>query len=299
MENMLKNKGYVLVTGASSGIGLEMAKIFASEGYNLLLLSKEVAHLQRVTAELSRDGIDVQYQAIDLRDLDAISDYYKGLREKGIRVHTLVNNAGQGLYGKFTDTELVEELDMIRLNIQAVIVLTKWIVRDMLENGGGRILNVSSIAGKIPGPYQSVYHGTKAFVYFFSEALREELKESSVSVTSLLPGPTNTNFFKRAGMEDSKIVQDQELDDPAMVARAGYKALMDGDSRIIPGIKNQAQVAFANISSDEKATERLGKMQEPKEPEKDDRHVNHQKKTEAEIDDAIDQSFPASDPPAY
>src|SRR5690606_5084196 len=169
----------------------------------------------------------------------------------------------QGVYGKFMDTDLDRELDIIQLNIRASVVLTKHFLKDMLARNTGKILNLSSIAGKVPGPYQAVYHGTKAFVHFFSEAIRSELKDTGITVTSLLPGATDTDFFSKADMEQAKIVQESDLADPAEVAKDGYQALMDGKDMVVSGFKNKMLVVQSQIMPDRAATERMGKQQEP------------------------------------
>jgi short-subunit dehydrogenase len=181
-------------------------------------------------------------------------------------VDVLVNDAGQGVYGEFVDTELDRELDIIQLNIGAVVVLTKLFLKDMVASGSGKILNVASIASKVPGPYQSVYHGTKAFVHFFTEAIRSEIKASghdNITITSLLPGATDTDFFNKADMEESKIVQEGKLGDAAEVAKDGYEALMAGKDMVISGFKNKVQIAMSNMIPDSMATENMRKNQEP------------------------------------
>jgi len=261
MEN--KIKPYVLITGATSGIGLELTKLFAEDGYNLILVARQENDLIRVAEPLRTHGIEIITVQADFFNPDTPFAVYEEVKAYGIDVDILVNDAGQGVYGKFIETELQRELDIIHLNVSACVVLSKLFIREMVERGHGKVLNLSSIAGKIPGPYQAVYHGTKAFIHFFSEAIRSELKDTGVTVTSLLPGATDTDFFAKADMEQSKIVQEQELADPADVARAGYEALMAGKDMIIPGFKNKMEVAMGNLRTDEAATERMGNLQKP------------------------------------
>lgn len=163
--------------------------------------------------------------AKDLFTKEAAFELYEEVINKGLAVNVLVNDAGQGLYGKFIDTDILRELDIIQLNINIYVILTKLFLRDMVRDDNGKILNVASIAGKVPGPIRSVYHGTRAFVHSFTEAIRAELSETDVTITSLLLGATDTDFFNKAEMQNSKVL-DGELADPAKVARDGFDALM-------------------------------------------------------------------------
>lgn len=174
-----------------------------------------------------------------------------------------MNDAAQGLFGKFIETDLQRELDMLQLNIGAYIVLTKLYLREMITRRDGKILNVASIAGKVPGPYQAVYHGTKAFIHSFTEAIHAEIGDAGVTITSLLPGATDTDFFRKANMEDSKILQ-HELADPAKVARDGFEALMKGDDMVISGLKNKAQIAASCITPDNLVAKAMLKQQAPR-----------------------------------
>lgn len=261
MEN---NQKYALITGGTAGIGLELAKLFAKDGYNLVLVSRNEYELARTQAEL-QDQFKIQVQTIskDLMKMEAPFEVYKEVSDMGIKVDVLVNDAGQGVYGEFVNTDINREIDIIHLNIMAYVVLTKNFAQDMVIRGEGKILNVGSIAGEMPGPYQSVYHGTKAFVNSWSEAIRNELKDSNVSVTVLLPGATDTDFFNKADMNESKIVQEGSLADPVKVAKDGYEALMSGDDKIVSGLKNKAMVAMGNITPDSMVAENMRKQQEP------------------------------------
>jgi short-subunit dehydrogenase len=262
---MTTSKKHVLITGGSMGIGYELAKLFAEDGYNLVLVARDQAELEKAASELKKSShIDVLTVSKDLFDPQHAFDLHKELTTKGIDIGILVNNAGHGHYGEFIDTDLHKELQIIQLNISSLVVLTKLFLKDMIEKGEGRILNVSSIAGKSPGPWQSVYHGTKAFVQSFTEAIRYEVKDKGIVVTALLPGATDTEFFHKAGMESSKIFQDKsQLADPAGVAKDGYKALMSGDDMVVSGMKNKIQVAMGAITPDEKNAAKMAKQQEP------------------------------------
>lgn len=255
---------YTLITGGSMGIGYELAKVFAGHDHNLILVARTESDLQRVKEELEGTGIDVITISKDLFDPNAAAELYQEIKSRGLEVDILVNDAGQGEYGLFAETDLNRELAIVQLNISSLLVLTKSFLRDMLARGGGKILNVSSIASKAPGPWQAVYHGTKAFVQSFTEALRREVKEQGITVTALLPGATDTDFFNKAGMESSKAVQDKsKLSDPAQVAKDGYKALMSGDDKVISGFKNKMTVAASNMMSDSMAADMMNKQQEP------------------------------------
>lgn len=261
---MRQGKKFTLITGGTSGIGYELASVFAQHCHDLIIVARTASDLADTAAEFG-DMYNVEVIPIvkDLFQPNAAMELYREISDKSFYVNILVNNAGQGLYGKFCDTDLNRELDIIQLNICAYVTLTKLFLREMLANGEGKILNVASIAGKVPGPYQAVYHGTKAFVHSFTEAVRTEIADSGVSITSLLPGATDTDFFNKAEMEDSKIL-DTDLADPADVAKAGYNALMNGDDMYVYGLKNKAQVLSSNILPDETVAKMMLKQQEPR-----------------------------------
>ncbi len=258
------NESYVLITGATSGIGYELAKVFAEHNYNLIIVARTASKLHEIATDFSNIyGVDVIPIAKDLFEKEAPFELYEEVQAKGLQVDILVNDAGQGLYGKFVDTDIQRELDIIQLNVNTYVVLTKLFLRDMVRQGYGKILNVASIAGKVPGPFQSVYHGTKAFVHSFTEAIRAETKDTGVTITSLLPGATDTDFFNKAEMLDSKIL-DTDLADPAQVASDGFDALMEGDDMIVSGFKNKAQVALSNVTPDSAVAKQMLKQQGPR-----------------------------------
>ena len=263
-----KNQQYALITGATSGIGYELAKLFAKDGYNLVIIAREENELLSTANEI-RDiyNVDVTTLSKDLFERQAAFELYDDIQSRGIQINVLVNNAGQGQYGEFIDTDIDREIDIIQLNIVSLVVLTKLFLKDMVERGHGKILNVASIAGKLPGPLQSVYHGTKAFVHSFTEAIRSEVKDMGITVTSLLPGATETDFFNKADMLDAKNVKEGKLADPADVAKDGFDALMRGDDMVVSGFKNKMQVAMSNIMPDETVAPSVHKQQEPKESE--------------------------------
>jgi short-subunit dehydrogenase len=261
---MKTDKKYALVTGGTSGIGYELVKLLAQDGYNLIIVARHETDLAKVGDEIkSTHGVDVITFSKDLFNRENAFDVYTEVKGKGIEIDILVNDAGHGQYGQFVDTDINMELKIIDLNISSLVVLTKLFLQDMVVRGSGRILNVSSIASKAPGPWQSVYHGTKAFVQSFTEAIRSELKESGVTITALLPGATDTDFFNKAGMNESKIVKEGKLYSAADVAKDGYDALMKGDDMVISGMMNKVQVAMGNVTPDAKLADKMKKQQEP------------------------------------
>ncbi|UZT99225.1 SDR family oxidoreductase [Chryseobacterium fluminis] len=261
---MERKNQYALITGATSGIGYELAKLFAQEGYDLVIVSRNHDELKAKAEEFKSFGINVITMAKNLFLQEDAYSLYSELQLHGISPEILVNDAGQGVYGKFQDTDIHREVDIVNLNIVSVIILTKLFLKDRLTKGSGKILNLASVASKAPGPWHSVYHGTKAFVLSWSEAIREELKDSGITVTALLPGPTDTDFFNKAEMNESKILEDKDnLMSPEEVAKDGFDALMNGNDKVISGLKNKLSVAMTNISPDSMAAHRMGEMQKP------------------------------------
>jgi len=257
-------KPWVLITGATSGIGYELAKLFAKDNYNLVIVARDQQELDNKASEFTQLGSDVISLSKDLFDKEEAFSLYAEVKSRGIIIDVLVNDAGQGLYGEFKDTEIDRELGIIDLNISSLVILTKLFLSDMTSRNSGKILNLASVASKIPGPFQSVYHGTKAFVLSFTEAIREELKDTDVTITALMPGPTNTDFFNKADMLDSKVVQDKSaLADPAKVALDGYEALMAGTDKVVSGIKNKVQVAMSNLMPDRMVAHNTYEQQKP------------------------------------
>lgn len=258
------SKQYALVTGGSMGIGYELAKLLANDGYNLILVARNEGKLAWVANEIKGlYGVDVITISKDLFDYEAAFALYEEVTARGLQIDILVNNAGQGEYGEFKNTDIRRELDIIHLNVCSVVVLTKLVLQDMVARGSGKILNLSSIASKVPGPWQSVYHGTKAFIQSFTEAIRSELKDTGITITALLPGATATDFFNKADMNESKIVEEGKMASAADVAKDGYEAMMQGMDMVISGFKNKMQVAMSNITPDSRAADKMKKQQEP------------------------------------
>lgn len=255
---------YALITGATSGIGRELAKLFAKDQYNLIIVARNQSELDQTATELSGQyGIQVITIAKDLSERQAPFDVYQEVKTKGIQIDVLVNDASQGQYGLFVDNDIERELDMIQLNIGAYVVLTKFFLQEMVARNEGKILNIASTASQLPGPWQAIYHATKAFVLSFTEAIRAEVKDTQVTITALQPGPTDTDFFHKAQMENSKVVQEGSLADPADVAKDGYDALMAGDDKVVSGFKNKAQLAMSNLMPESLVAASVGKQQEP------------------------------------
>ncbi|WP_018131018.1 SDR family NAD(P)-dependent oxidoreductase [Effusibacillus pohliae] len=228
-----------LITGASSGIGRDLTKLFARDGYDLVLVARSESVLSRLTKELQEQfGISVKVIVKDLALPASPVEIYEELQKESIRVNVLVNNAGFGLYGFFSETDGQAEWEMIQLNIAALTQLTKLFLPAMMERGEGKILNVASMAAFQPGPLMAVYYATKAYVLSFSEALANELQGTGVSVTALCPGPTSTGFEKRAGLEQSKLFKSGTMDSET-VANIGYVGLMQNKTVVIPGLKNK------------------------------------------------------------
>lgn len=233
----MKNKKWALITGAGSGIGYELAKFFAHDHFSLILVSRNADKLTEAAIALQQMGApDVIVIPKDLSVPGAAAEIYDNTHKRGIRISALVNNAGAGEYGLFSETDLDRELDILQLNIGAVVHLTKLYLKEMLHEKRGRILNVASVASYLPVPKLAVYAASKAFVLSFSDALGVELYDTGVTVTALIPGATDTEFFRKAGMEYTKAAQFPE--DPALVAEIGYTALMDGDAHAFgPGVR--------------------------------------------------------------
>jgi short-subunit dehydrogenase len=227
------NRPLAVVTGASSGIGYELAKQFAQNGFDLLITAAG-SSLDEAAQAFRELGAQVKTVKADLATYDGVEALYHQIKAIERPVDAIAINAGVGIDGAFTQTDLKDELKVIDLNIVSSVHLAKRVVKDMVDRGAGKVLFTSSIAALMPGPFYAVYAASKAFLRSFSQALRNELKDAGVSVTALMPGPTDTNFFQRAEMEDTKAGSNQK-DDPAEVAKQGFEALMAGKDEIIAG----------------------------------------------------------------
>lgn len=239
------------VTGASSGIGLELARQFAEHGYDLVVNAEDV-ELEAAAASLRTHGGEVRAVRADLRDPSGVEQLHAAIREDARPLAAIALNAGVGKGGGFLDNELADERSVIDLNVTSTVHLAKLVLRDMVAAGSGRVLFTSSVASEMPGAYQAVYNASKSFVQSFAQALQAELADvdADVTVTSLMPGPTDTEFFERAGLLDTTIGQSSK-DDPATVARQGFEALMAGDPRVTGGgLKTRVQDVASKVVPD-------------------------------------------------
>jgi len=227
-------KPLAVVTGASSGIGYELAKQFAEHGYDLVVAAggPEIREAAQAFTALGVNAMPVQ---ADLATYDGVETLYAAIKAGGRPIDAIAINAGVGVGGDFThETDLQDELNLINLNVVSTVHLAKRVLKDMVARGSGRVLFTSSIAALMPGTFEAVYAASKGFVQSFAEAIRNEVKDTGVTITALQPGPTDTNFFHRAGMDDTKVGASKK-DDPAEVARQGFDALMAGKDHIIAG----------------------------------------------------------------
>jgi uncharacterized protein len=262
------NNRYAVITGATNGIGYELAKLFAGDGYNLVMVARNGEELEQKKTEFSQQyGVEVIPIAKDLFQPNAAFELYDEIKSRNVTVDVLVNDAGQGQYGLFVEQDVQRLLEIIQLNIVSLTVLTHRFLKDMVARNEGKILQLGSIASQLPGPWQAVYHATKAYVLSFTEGLISELKDSAVTLTVLQPGATDTDFFNKADMQDSKIM-DTKLQDPAKVAKDGYEALMSGDDKIISGMKNKMMVGMSNVMPESTVADQMNKMQQPREEKK-------------------------------
>jgi uncharacterized protein len=276
------NNETALITGASSGIGLHLAREFAKNGCNLILVAPVQEELQRVSADLSgTHGISVKVIAKDLELDGSPREVFEILQQENADVDILVNNAGHGLLGAFAEMEMEKIESMIRLNVQAPLRLTHLLLPGMISRGSGRILNVASIAGFEPGPKLAVYHATKAFMLSWSEALAVELKDHDIPVTILCPGPTDTDFMIKADMENVAAFQKASVSSPQEVAEAAFKGMMDKDLIVIPGIANKILVQGRRVLT-EKAQAKLNKKMYEEVPPEDRKRERGDLEQEAE-----------------
>ncbi len=258
------NHNTALITGASSGIGLELAKQFARHQHDLVLVARSEDKLRQLARDLrDQHGVAVTVIAKDLSEPDAPDALYREVKDQGVTVGILVNNAGFASYGPFVDTDLGTELREIQLNVTTLTHLSKLYARDMAERGRGAILNVASTAAFFSGPLMAVYYATKNYVLAFSEALANELADRGVTVTALCPGPTESDFQSRADMEDSKLMQNGMMS-AAAVAEAGYRGLMAKQTVVVPGLQNKLQVNAPRFLPRTLATSIVRRSQEEK-----------------------------------
>ncbi|MBD2253558.1 SDR family NAD(P)-dependent oxidoreductase [Nostoc parmelioides] len=259
------HKQTALITGAASGIGYELVCIFAENDYNLVLVDRAKEKLEEIAIEFQdKFGISVKPIVRDLSKTTSPEEIFQEVEQANIKVDVLVNNAGFGTYGLFNDTNLTDELEMLQVNLVCTTHLTKLFLKNMVQQGEGKILNVSSAAAFQPGPLMAVYFATKAYVLSFSEALANELDGTGVTVTVLCPGTTQSAFHQRTGMADSKLVKGKRMMDAATVADIGYRGLMQGKTIVIPGLINKIMAKSIRFIPRKLVTKIVRNMQENK-----------------------------------
>lgn len=261
------NNETVLITGASSGIGLVLAREFARHGHPLVLTAPVPSELREVAADVGRSfGVNVRTITKDFETISAAEEIFAELAADRIPIEILVNNAGFGQRGRFWETPLDRDVAMLRVNIEATVRLTKLFLPVMVKRGHGRVLNTASIAGFEPGPMLAVYHATKAFILSFSEAIATELEDTTVTVTALCPGPVDTDFFPKAEMVDTQAFQRGNVEALQEVAKAAYTAVKAGERLVVPGGINKL-MAFSRRALPESAQAKVnGKLHASTDP---------------------------------
>lgn len=251
-----------LVTGASSGIGFEFAKLLAEKGYDLIVAAED-RNIKNTAAVLRAQGVNIIDVQTDLRKYEGVEQLYAVIESNVQPIDVAILNAGIGIGGAFSDNPLQAELDIIALNVTSTVHLAKRLINDMGVRKSGKILFTASVVSEAPAPFQAVYSASKAFVLNFAEAIRSELKDSGITITALMPGATDTNFFERAGLQDTKIGQSKK-DDPADVARDGFEALMRGDDKVIAhSMKSKMQGVMGKLLPDKVNAGTMRGMNEP------------------------------------
>ncbi len=254
-----------VVTGASSGIGYNLAKVFAENGFDLVIASND-SELSKAESDFKAMGVQVKAVQADLATYDGVKSFWKEVESAGRRVDAIAVNAGVGLGGLFAETDLDTEINIVRTNVEGTVHLTKYAVQHMVKQGAGKILITSSIAGEMVAPREAVYAASKAFDLSFAKSIRAELEDTGVTVTALQPGPTDTNFFHRAEMDNTDAGQKgKKSSEPYDVAKEGFKALMNGDKHVYAAdIKTKIEGAVANFVPDEVKASMHEKMAKPK-----------------------------------
>jgi uncharacterized protein len=259
---MAENRQFAVVTGASSGIGFELAKQFAENGFDVLIAAEDDG-IEAAADKLRGSGADVLPVKTDLRKHEEVERLFAAITAHGRPIDAVALNAGIGQGGAFVDIDLADDLEVIQTNIVSTVHLAKLVLRDMVARKDGKVLVTSSIASTMPGSFQATYNASKSFLQSFTEALQNELKDTGVTLTSLMPGPTDTNFFHRADMDDTPVGKGSK-DDPAKVAEQGFKALMKGEDKLVAGsVKTKVQGAANKILPDKLKSAAHRKMAEP------------------------------------
>lgn len=256
---MTTTNKYALITGGTSGIGYELAKVFAKDGYNLVIVSRSTERLSAVAAELGQEfGVQVKTIDKDLFKAGASKEVYEQTSQWGIRVDVLVNNAGQAEYGAFAETDLDRDIDLIHLDVIALVSLTKFYLKEMVARNEGKVLNLASSLAKSPTPLMAVYAASKAFVLSFTEALIQEVKDTNVTLTALMPNATDTDFFHKANATDTIAYKKLTFYKPEEIAAAAYEGLMAGTDKVVPGVINKVQTFINNALPDSVVTAMTG-----------------------------------------
>lgn len=257
----------VLITGATSGIGYELAKRFAEEGYGLVLVARNMENLKQTADDIKSSAglVKIHLIAADLFEKGAASEIYSETQKLGLTIDVLVNNAGQGEWGLFNDTALTREIDIIQLNIISLVSLTKYYLKEMLARNEGKILLLASSISKVPSPYMAIYAATKSFVLTFAEGIVEEVNGTGVTISALQPDATDTDFFHKAKAENSVVYKETTLVDPKEVALAAYKGLMNKEHVIVPGLSNKIQKAMNTVMPDSTIAANMKQQMKPSE----------------------------------
>ena len=255
---------FAVVTGASNGIGYNLAKVFAENGYDLII-NAEDATIQSAAADLQALGVNVTPVQADLATFEGCKQFWQQVESSGRSLDAIAINAGVGVGGLFAETDLEKEINLVRLNVESTVHIAKYAVQKMVRQGSGRILITSSIAAEMVAPKEAVYAASKAFDLSFAKSLRYELKDTGVSVTALQPGPTDTNFFNRADLSDTKVGTEGKKDsEPYEVAKQGFKALMDGDEHVYSAsFSTKIQGALAGLAPEGLVAKMHESMTEP------------------------------------
>jgi uncharacterized protein len=254
-----------LIMGASSAIGLAFAKLFAKDGYNLVIVARSQDELERIAEELetlSPQAIQVIPIAKDLFNPEAAIELYEEVKASGLTIDVLVNNAGQGKYGAFVDTDISFDIDDVQLNITSLVVLTKLFLKEMIQRNEGKILQLGPLSFKHAAPYHAVCEGTKAFIRYFTAAIINELKNTGVTLTLLQAGGSDKDFFQQPDFENAKVVIAEGMVDPAQIALDGYRVLMAEKEVVTPEFQNNAQSIINTISPDQPIVEKMRKQKE-------------------------------------
>lgn len=241
----MTSRPLALITGASSGIGYHLASEFANHGYDLVVAAENDAIIA-AASHFAVGGTSVEAVQVDLRSEEGVEQLYRTVTERNRPLAAAALNAGVGRGGRFVDTDLADDFEIVDLNIRSTMHLAKLVLRDMARRNAGRVLFTSSIAATMPGSYQPVYNASKSFIQSLAEAVADELRDTEVVVTSLMPGPTDTNFFHRAGLDDTVVGRMPMKDDPADVARQGFDALMSGRTKVVASSPMTKFIGLAN-----------------------------------------------------